>query len=117
MTSRARRLGGGSGARVRMSPRARAILAARHAGLPARKPRGHLGQTVLSFAVVMAVILGGAGGAVGLVGASLVTALSAGLPSPTDLDNLTFHQPTVVYDRTGKVELARFELENRRVIR
>jgi membrane peptidoglycan carboxypeptidase len=124
MTSPARRLGGKAGPRFRgsvgpgvgLSPRARAILAGRHASRPARRQRGHLGATVLSFAVVLAVVLAGAGGAAGLVGASLVQALAAGLPSPTELETLTFSQPTIVYDRTGKIELARFELENRRVV-
>jgi membrane peptidoglycan carboxypeptidase len=52
----------------------------------------------------------------GLVGTSTLTAMSAGLPPPTELDKLGFDQPTIVYDRDGKVELGRFEDERRRVL-
>ena len=45
-----------------------------------------------------------------------VTALSEGLPDPTNLAALTFAQPTVVYDRTGKIQLGRFQREQRRVV-
>ena len=52
--------------------------------------------------------------AVGTV--AVVSALSQGLPDPTNLGALTFAQPTIVYDRTGKVELGRFQREQRRVV-
>ncbi len=45
-----------------------------------------------------------------------VTALSEGLPDPASLGALTFPQPTVVYDRTGKIQLGRFQREQRRVV-
>src|SRR5207247_1676345 len=45
-----------------------------------------------------------------------VTVLSDDLPDPAGLEALTFAQPTVIYDRTGKVELARFQREDRRVV-
>lgn len=45
-----------------------------------------------------------------------VAALSQGLPDPTNLAALTFSQPTVVYDRTGKIQLGRFQREQRRVV-
>ena len=45
-----------------------------------------------------------------------VTALSQGLPDPTNLAALTFSQPTIVYDRTGKVQLGVFQKEQRRVV-
>jgi hypothetical protein len=60
-------------------------------------------------------------GALG-VGLALITSvsalgvLSADLPDPTQLDRLSFAQPTVVYDRDGNVELGRFERERRRVV-
>jgi membrane peptidoglycan carboxypeptidase len=38
------------------------------------------------------------------------------LPDPADLERLTFAQPTILYDRTGTVELARFEQQDRRVV-
>lgn len=52
--------------------------------------------------------------AVGTVAA--VTVLSQGLPDPTNLSALTFSQPTTVFDRTGKVQLGRFQREQRRVV-
>jgi membrane peptidoglycan carboxypeptidase len=45
-----------------------------------------------------------------------VGVLSIGLPDPTQLEALTFSQPTVVYDRSGTVELGRFQREERRVV-
>jgi membrane peptidoglycan carboxypeptidase len=116
MTGSARRLGGYPGSRVRLSSRTRAVIATRHAGMPARRPRGHIGQAVMSFVLVGAILVGGAGTAATLVGAGFVSSLSADLPDPHDLATLTYNQPTVIYDRTGKVELARFQLENRRVV-
>jgi membrane peptidoglycan carboxypeptidase len=52
--------------------------------------------------------------AVGTV--ATVGALSQGLPDPTSLGALTFAEPTTVYDRTGKIQLARFQREQRRVV-
>ena len=45
-----------------------------------------------------------------------VGVLSVGLPDPSQLEALTFAQPTVVYDRSGTVELGRFQREERRVV-
>ena len=45
-----------------------------------------------------------------------VTVLSSDLPDPATLSALTFDQPTVVYDRTGKIQLGRFQREQRRVV-
>jgi membrane peptidoglycan carboxypeptidase len=53
---------------------------------------------------------------VGLVGVSTYGVMSAGLPDPKALGELGFAQATVLYDRTGKVELGRFEDQKRRVV-
>ncbi len=45
-----------------------------------------------------------------------IAALSKGLPDPTNLAGLTFNEPTIVYDRSGKTELGRFQQEQRRVV-
>src|SRR5438552_13684134 len=116
MTVPARRLGGGPASRARLSSRARAVLAAQLAAAPAKQPRGHLAQSLITTFLVGMLVVGALGSAVGLVGAGLVNSLAAGLPDPTNLAGLKFDQPTVIYDRTGKVELARFELQNRRVV-
>ena len=77
----------------------------------ARRPRGGItparGAIVAIPLVLFAVLL-----LVGLIGfMGVVTAYayySQGLPDPKELlSNLTFDQQTVIYDRTGKVELAR----------
>ena len=42
---------------------------------------------------------------------------SRGLPDPTELfDNLEFEQPSIVYDRTGTIELARFGVLRRELM-
>ncbi|HEX7345907.1 MAG TPA: transglycosylase domain-containing protein [Candidatus Limnocylindrales bacterium] len=52
----------------------------------------------------------------GVLATSTLGIMSAGLPDPTALDSLGFDQPTIVYDRAGKVELGRFEDQRRRVL-
>ena len=69
--------------------------------------------------VVLVVILGAISGGVGTVGIATVAtigALSTDLPDPAHLDELTFNEPTIVYDRTGKIELGRFMREKRSVV-
>ena len=48
--------------------------------------------------------------------AAAVTVLSQNLPDPSNLAALTFDQPTIVYDRTGQIQLGRFQREQRRVV-
>jgi membrane peptidoglycan carboxypeptidase len=101
---------------VRLSPRTRAVLGARRAALRTRP--NPLPFVRILAAVLLAGILGvGALGSIGFLAASgAVAALSGDLPDPAKLESLTFNQPTIIYDRTGKVELARFEREKRRVV-
>src|SRR6187399_3076684 len=51
-----------------------------------------------------------------IIGAAAVGVLSVDLPDPKRLDTLTFDQPSVVMDRTGTVELTRFQRVERRVV-
>ncbi len=57
---------------------------------------------------------------IGVGGASLVVGTylrySANLPDPHDLEAIAIAQELVIYDRTGKVELARFGNVNRQVL-
>ena len=62
------------------------------------------------------VLVTGGAGLVGLVSVASIAALSADLPDPTGLARLEFDQPTIVYDRTGKTELARFQQARRTVV-
>ncbi len=69
--------------------------------------------------MLLLVVLVGVSGGIGTVGIAAVAtigALSEDLPDPARLDELTFNQPTIVYDRTGQVELGRFMREQRRVV-
>src|SRR3954470_17800990 len=103
------------------SKRARtaAVVVRRAHRAPARKPRS-VGGLILAALVtatlgILVVIAGGVGVA-GLVAASSITALSQGLPDPDKLESISFAEPTIVYDRSGKVELARFQQQQRVVL-
>jgi membrane peptidoglycan carboxypeptidase len=100
---------------VRLSPRTRAAIAIRDLdrGRPKRLPVFRIALVLFLCAVVGLVSMGGVAA---MAGASVIGSLAEGLPDPAALTSLDFDQPTVVYDRTGKVELARFERENRRVV-
>jgi membrane peptidoglycan carboxypeptidase len=82
-----------------------------------RRQQGGRLRAVLAVALLLFVSMLGAGViAGGAAIAGTVEALSANLPDPALLLNLTYAQPTIVYDRTGKIELARFQQENRRTV-
>src|SRR3954462_4123874 len=81
-----------------------AALVRRAHRVPARKSRsvGSIVLGILLSLVLAAVMLVAAGvGVAGLVAATSISALSQGLPDPAELEQLSFAEPTVVYDRTG----------------
>ena len=82
-------------------------------GRPTRR-RGPSWRWPLFGSLVASALL--AVGLTGLVSVSTLGVLSAGLPDPSDLESIGFAEPTIVYDRAGKVELGRFQDERRRVI-
>src|SRR5918993_2639715 len=49
-------------------------------------------------------------------GLTFLAQMEAELPSIESFEELDFAEPSVVYDRTGTIELARFQLERRRVV-
>ena len=55
-------------------------------------------------------------GILGLAATATVAYLTHDLPDPTQLEELTFAQPTILYDREGKVELGRFQEVRRQVV-
>jgi membrane peptidoglycan carboxypeptidase len=75
-----------------------------------------LGRALLTVALAAIIVVGSMAGIGVVVGIGVVGAFSRGLPDPANLTELTFSQPTIVYDRTGTVELARFQREHRRVV-
>ena len=85
---------------------------------PVRRPAGRSRVTTILVSALATFLIGSlllAGIAVvGTVAA--VSALSQGLPDPSNLASLTFAQPTVVYDRTGKIQLGVFQQQQRRVV-
>ncbi len=94
------------------------IRTIRHANRAAARPRNRsilprlLAGAAVGFGLTTFI-------AVALVFVTVSTAvgvLSVGLPDPGRLEALTFAQPTIVYDRTGKVRLGSFQREERRVI-
>ncbi|MFL5681087.1 MAG: transglycosylase domain-containing protein [Chloroflexota bacterium] len=88
--------------------------------LPRRARHRSQGSRVLAVLLTLTLaailVIGGALGVFGVAAIATVGALSTDLPDPATLEQLTFAQPTVVYDRTGKVQLARFQKEERRVV-
>ena len=66
----------------------------------------------LALALVVSLVAGSAG----LAAVAAVGILSSDLPDPSSLGSLTFAQPTVIYDRTGEVQLGVFQREKRRVV-
>ena len=70
----------------------------------------------MTLGIVGILVAGGTIGVVAVAGVATVGALSTDLPDPATLEQLTFDQPTVIYDRTGKVALASFQREQRRVV-
>ncbi|HUG30249.1 MAG TPA: transglycosylase domain-containing protein [Candidatus Limnocylindria bacterium] len=99
---------------IRLSATARALLhAKRTRPAPGRVPIGRIALTVALAAIVATGSIAGIGA---VIGVGVIGSLANGLPDPANLASLTFSQPTIVYDRTGTVELARFEREKRDVV-
>jgi peptidoglycan glycosyltransferase len=88
-------------------------IVTRRANARARQGSGDWRWPVLGGITVLAL---GAAGLSAVVAASTLNFFSTGLPDPGALDDLSFVQPTIVYDRAGKVELGRFEDQRRRVL-
>src|SRR5690349_15707367 len=109
MTGSARRLAGRR-AHIRLSPRTRAAIAVRELerDRPHRLP---IFRILLVVFLCTVVGLASMGGAVAMIGANVLGSMADALPDPAALTRLDFAQPTVIYDRTGTVELARFERE------
>ena len=66
--------------------------------------------------LVVVVLVTGVAGAAGFVTVASISVLSEDLPDPSGLATLQFDQPTIIYDRTGKTELARFQRTKRTVV-
>ncbi len=102
-------------AHPRLTPAMRRTLIARARAKPRRA--GGFGPTLaLMFVLGLVAVFATSALAVGGAAVTSLYAMEQDLPDPRLLEQLDFAQPTVVYDRTGKIELARFQAEKRRVI-
>jgi peptidoglycan glycosyltransferase len=66
------------------------------------------------MSIFVGLVVIGVLGAVAAVGAFV--ALSQGLPDPNQMDNIPLSQQSVIYDRTGKIQLATFGTVRRDVV-
>ncbi|HEX6867328.1 MAG TPA: transglycosylase domain-containing protein, partial [Candidatus Limnocylindrales bacterium] len=107
-----------AGSSRRSGGHATRIMALRHGQRVAARPRPrNPWPRVLGLVLVVVMTAGALGVASSVMFVSAaVDVLSVGLPDPSKLEQLTFAQPTVLYDRSGTVELARFQREERRVV-
>ena len=88
---------------------------------PAASPRRHRRSeptTVGWVAIIVFAFMAGIGaiGAVAVIGVYGALAAPAGLPNPTTLETYVLPEETVILDRTGKRELARFGDARREVV-
>jgi peptidoglycan glycosyltransferase len=100
----------------RNSAQLRRLALLRMRARPEQTSMGYLPVVALLSALV---ILGAVVGGVAAAGAGAVVTidyLSSGLPDVTKFEELDYAQPSVVYDRSGTVELARFQSERRHVV-
>ena len=77
---------------------------------------GAVALIALLLVVLLVAMLATSVFAVGGATVSTLAQLEDGLPDVQQFEQLTFAQPTVIYDRTGKVELAHFQAERRQVV-
>src|SRR6478736_4897560 len=84
---------------------------------PAR-PRGPRTQpsTLGWLAIIVFLFLAGVGAIGAIAAVGVYASLAQGLPDPRTLQDIPLPEETVVYDRTGKVELARFGEAKREVV-
>ena len=123
---------GGWSPLARMQPVRRSVAAARlrrrslatrplvRHSLTTRAPTRSGGATIAAvlgaLGLIVALLATGVLGTAAVVTVASINVLSEDLPDPSGLATLEFDQPTIVYDRTGKTELARFQQSKRTVV-
>jgi len=91
-------------------------LGVRHPARTGRSVGDTLGLVLGVGLIAVAVLVTGGVGVAGTAAMAALSVISSDLPDPTALDELSFSQPTIVYDRTGERELGRFMREQRSVV-
>lgn len=83
-----------------------------------KKPAGGGSMAIVGLVVALGVVMVLTTSVIAGIGAGTATLeqIAAGLPDVRDFDQLQFAQPTTIYDRTGKVQLANFQQEKRTVL-
>jgi membrane peptidoglycan carboxypeptidase len=81
-----------------------------------RRPNGHQPTTQGWIALIVFGFMAGLGVIVGLASVGAYVALASDLAPPSELTQYQLPEETVIYDRTGKVELARFGAAKREVV-
>jgi membrane peptidoglycan carboxypeptidase len=75
---------------------------------PTGRGRNTVGQVLLVIFIALILTTGALAAAGALVAVSAYNHYAAGLPEPAEaLTNIQFEQQTIIYDKTGKIELAR----------
>src|SRR6476646_5250597 len=81
-----------------------------------RRPRRTRPTTVGWIAVILFSFLAGIGAITAIAAVGIYRSLAADLPPPTELTDYVLPEQTIIYDRTGKIELARFGDAKREVV-
>ncbi|MBA2489556.1 MAG: transglycosylase domain-containing protein, partial [Chloroflexi bacterium] len=100
----------------RSSSLATRVAVARAMSRPARSGGSMLPLALTVILLGFVVVFATTGLTVGGAALSTVDQLGQDLPDVSRFEQIRFAQPTVVYDRTGTVELARFQAERRNVV-
>jgi membrane peptidoglycan carboxypeptidase len=83
---------------------------------PARRARRTSPTTAGWIAVIVFAVLAGLGAIVAIGVVRAYQDLTTGLADPRTLENVVLPEESVIYDRTGKIELARFGSAKREVV-
>ena len=91
-------------------------MSAARPAAPPRRARRTRPTTIGWIAVILFLFLAGVGAIVAIATIGAYTALAADLPRPQELTEYVLPEETVIYDRTGTIELARFGDARREVV-
>ena len=87
---------------------------------PVASPRRTIGRQPTTQGWIAIIVFGFMAG-IGIIGAlatvGVYVALASDLAPPTDLNSYRLPEETVIYDRTSKIELARFGQERREIVK
>ncbi|MGI8703816.1 MAG: transglycosylase domain-containing protein [Candidatus Limnocylindrales bacterium] len=103
-------------ARINPTLRRAALMRAAAAGRNGKQSSSRMPLVFAILGLAIVTVLTTAGAVVGGATVTTISLLESDLPDPTQLERLNFPEPTVIYDRTGTTELARFQEQRRKVV-